>query len=297
MPEDLSIPRFARKPDGTASPINVDADGNLKLAANVSLAAGDIQIGAVELKDANTDQRAAISAAGAVSVDPVLSKGAGNADANTLRVITAANGPVNMALGAPADAEATGDGSIIAILKRVRTVIGSVLTALQGVLTVGGVIARPSANFARPADTNAYALGDLVANSTTAGSVAAMQFTVARVAAGTGMIRRVRLRKTGTSVTNASFRLHLYSAAPTASNGDNGAWLTNGNATYIGAFDVTCDRAFTDGAGGNGIPKDGSEINFVLASGQVIFGLLEARAAYTPANAEVFTVDLEVLQN
>lgn len=181
--------------------------------------------------------------------------------------------------------------------------IGGTPTVVQGTAgTSPWLIAPPSnilasASFTRPADTTAYASGDLVANSTTAGSVAAMQFTVARIAAGSGMIRRARIRKTGTSITNAQFRLHLYSAAPTASNGDNGAWLTDNAANYLGSFDVTLDKAFTDGAAGNGVPVSGSEINFALASGQKVYGLLEARGAYTPASGETFTVSLETLPN
>lgn len=159
---------------------------------------------------------------------------------------------------------------------------------------VGGLTIRPSTSFVRPADTTAYAVGDLVANSTTAGSVTPMTFAVGRDADSGGMIRRIRLRKTGTGITNALFRLHLYSASPTPSNGDNGAWLTNQAANYIGAVDVVVDRAFTDGAAGNGVPVSGAEINF---TSQTIYGLLEARGTYTPASGETFTVSLEVLQN
>lgn len=178
-------------------------------------------------------------------------------------------------------------------------VISAVMQATESFLGfVGGKTVRASANFTRPADTTAYASTDLVANSTTAGSVAAMSFTVARVAGGSGMIRRCRIRKSGTSVTNASFRLHLFNAAPaTITNGDNGAFSVSGVADYLGAFDVNVDRAFTDGAAGNGLPINGSEINFALTSGTAIYGLLEARGAYTPASGEVFTVSLEVLQN
>jgi hypothetical protein len=111
------------------------------------------------------------------------------------------------------------------------------------------------------------------------------------------MIRRVRLRKSGTSITNASFRLHLYSASPTVTNGDNGVWLSDQAANYLGGLDVTLDRAFSDGAAGNGLPISGSEINFDLAAGLVVYGLLEARASYSPASAEVFIASLEVLQN
>lgn len=165
---------------------------------------------------------------------------------------------------------------------------------------VGGHAATPSANFTRPADTTAYASGDLVANSVTAGSVTPLSWTAARVAAGSGCVRRARLKKSGTTVTNASFRLHLYAASPTLTNGDNGAWLST-QSTYMGAIDLdmsgTSGRVFSDAAEVVGVPVVGSEITFSLGSGQTIYGLLEARAAYTPANAEVFTCELEVFQN
>ena len=166
-------------------------------------------------------------------------------------------------------------------------------------LTVGGAVLNPTANFTRPSDTTAYASGDLVANSTTAGSVAAMSLTVTNTAAGSFMLRRIKLHKSGTSTTNASFRVHLYrgSATITCANGDNAAFSTDQAANYLGAFDVTIDRAFTDGAAGLGIPVVGNDINIKNASGSTIQALIEARAAYTPANAEVFTVTLDDLVN
>lgn len=179
--------------------------------------------------------------------------------------------------------------------------IGAALPAGENHIgEVGGHTAVPSANFTRPNDTTAYASGDLIANNTTAGSVTPMSFTAARVAAGSGMIRRARLKKSGTTVTNASFRLHLYSSSPTPANGDNGVWSTT-ESGYLGSIDLdmtgTTARVFTDAAKVVGTPAVGSEINFALAAGQTIYGLLEARAAYTPAAQEVFTVDLEILQN
>ena len=155
------------------------------------------------------------------------------------------------------------------------------------------VISTVVASFTRPADTTAYASGDLVANSTTAGSVVPMRFDLGVIANG-GMVRRVRIAKSNTSITSASFRLHLYAASPTPANGDNGAWSTDQAAFYMGSFDVTMDKAFTDGAVGNGVPAVGSEVNF---GRNTYYGLLEARAAYTPASAEVITVELEVIRN
>ena len=151
----------------------------------------------------------------------------------------------------------------------------------------------------RPADVTAYAVGDLVANSTTAGSVVALVFSTAINPDETvyGVIRRVRLRKSTNVVTNAAFRLHLYAAAPTPANGDNGAWSTNRAPLYLGHIDVTIDKAFTEPAAvGIGVVAAGAEIDFSLARGQVFWGLLEARGAYTPGNAEQFTAALEIDQ-
>lgn len=161
---------------------------------------------------------------------------------------------------------------------------------------VGFPLTNPSANFNRVADTNAYASGDLVAQSTTAGSCTPLSWTAARTAAGSFSVRRARLKKSGTSITNAAFRLHLYLSSPTIANGDNAAWSTT-HSGYLGAIDIVVDKAFTDGAAGNGMPNIGSDINVKLASGQTIYGLLEARGAYTPASGETFTTELELFQN
>jgi hypothetical protein len=92
--------------------------------------------------------------------------------------------------------------------------------------------------------------------------------------------------------------VHFFRAAPaTITNGDNGVFSVSGVADYIGAMDVTVDRAFTDGAAGFGVPVVGSEMSIKLASGSTIRALIEARGAYTPGNAEVFTVTLEDLQD
>lgn len=154
------------------------------------------------------------------------------------------------------------------------------------------IIRNTQANFSRPADTTAYASGDLVANSTTAGSVTPMSWIVGENNFPELFIRRVKVKKSGTSTTSASFRLHLYGSSPTVANGDNGA-LSSTESSYIGAFDVTVDRAFSDAAVGLGVPVVGSEISLRISSGRTIYGLLEARAAYTPSSGETFTVSLE----
>src|SRR3954454_3106231 len=155
-----------------------------------------------------------------------------------------------------------------------------------------------SDNFTRPNDTTAYASGDLVANSTTAGSVTPLTFPLT-FKSGTGqtVILRARLSKSNTTPTNATFRLHLYEASPTVANGDNGAWSTSGAAGYLGFIDIATLLAFTDGCANFGAAASGAEMRLRLTSGSTLFGYLEARAAYTPAAQEVFTVKLGCLDS
>jgi hypothetical protein len=153
------------------------------------------------------------------------------------------------------------------------------------------------APFTRPNDTTAYASGDLVANSVTAASVVPITLTVASAIDALFRIRRVRLKKSGVVITNASFRVHFYRNTPgVPAGGDNAAWST-AEAGYLGSIDVTVDKAFTDGAKGFASATIGAEIIAQPTSGAAtIFALLEARGAYTPAAQEIFTIEAEIEQ-
>jgi hypothetical protein len=155
---------------------------------------------------------------------------------------------------------------------------------------------NPSASFIRPANTTAYAAGSLVANSVTPASVVPMAFTLGNsFGAGQYRMTRFRLFKSGTNVTNATFRLHLYEALPVVANGDGGTWLTSMSAHWLGNIDVSSMLPFSDGAAGTGSPPSGSEHYIKMYQGKVLYGLLMALGAYTPASAEAFTCVLEEL--
>lgn len=310
------------------------ADG---ITATVS--GGDIEIGAVEIKDATSDVRTVVTPAGALSVDgsavtqPVSI--AGNQDVNlaqvagvatptgngtaagALRVVLPTDGIGVVGLNAGAqiigrvgiDQTTPGTTNAVAIITGQNGVAGN--SGLVSATTVRvsqatdvpvssiGFIANPTGNFTRPGDTTPYASGDLVANSTTAGSVVPVTLAVARVNNGSVMLRRLKLHKSTTTTTNAAFRVHLFRAVPgTVTNGDNGVFSVSGVADYLGGFDVTIDRAFTDGAAGFGMPIIGNDISVKVANGAMtIFALVEARAAYVPGNAEVITITLDDIQN
>jgi len=225
---------------------------------------------------------------------------------------------ITNALGAVADAAATtdtGSFSVLAFLKRgmqnwtsllsklpaslgIKTSAASLSTtsASDAIWPTTNINVNPTANFTRPADTIVYAAGDTVANSTTAGSVVPLTLTAARVAAGTFTVHRLKLHKSGTSVTNAAFRVHMFKASPTSASGDNAAISMTGVANYLGYVDIVIDQAFTDGAAGFSSLAM-SDTVVALSSGQSLYALLEARAAYTPISAEVFTLAAEITQD
>lgn len=150
-----------------------------------------------------------------------------------------------------------------------------------------------SPSFTRPADTTAYASTDLVANSVTAGSVTSLVFNIPY---GRGVkIHRAGITKSGATSTNASFRLHLYKDSPTPTNGDNSTWLTTVSG-YLGFIDVVLSgQTFSDESAGYGVFVNNSvfaPMFFRVDKDQLVYGLLEARAAYTPESEEVFTVSL-----
>lgn len=145
--------------------------------------------------------------------------------------------------------------------------------------------------FTRPADITAYADGDLVANSTTAGSVIPLAFVIPWKRSC--IVRGFTLQKSdGTNVANADFVLHLFRSSPIVANGDNGALSTN-VADKIGSIDGGLMVAYTDD--GYATTFGG---NFYVDAGpnRTIYGLLEADGAYTPVSAETFTATLIVEQ-
>jgi hypothetical protein len=159
----------------------------------------------------------------------------------------------------------------------------------------GSDTAPVSNSFTRPADTNAYVSGELVANSVTAGSVVPVPLNLRTGGPLSGVLRRLTLRKSSVVLTGAAFRVHLFSASPTVAAGDNSALSMTGAANYVGRADITMDQAFTDGAWGS-TDLTFTDQNFKTVAG-TLYALIEARGAYTPTSGETFTVRAEVLRD
>jgi len=161
----------------------------------------------------------------------------------------------------------------------------------------------------RPGDTNAYAIADAIANSTTAGSVVPLTWTATREAGGSGRVIGAEMAVNSATAFGA-IRLHLFNTTPFAAGGfqaDNAALAitytalkagsAGANPNYIGYIDFTTFVAQSASAVSIGT-CDLTELAFDCAPGsQTIFGLLEARAVFTPGNQETFNVVLFLNQD
>lgn len=153
-------------------------------------------------------------------------------------------------------------------------------------------ILNPKVSFTRPADTTAYAVGDLIANSVTAASVVVPTWPTTSQSGGF-YLGGIRLLKSGNVLTNASFRIHMFSVVPTiATAGDNSVFSANvsGMANWIGSFDGQMLAAGADGAAVNCTPTEGLVNPIQQGQAQPVFALLQAILAYTPASGEIFTI-------
>ena len=172
-----------------------------------------------------------------------------------------------------------------------------------------GVLVKPlGTSFARPANTTAYAAGDAIASTTVAGDVTPLQWTAAVEPGFVGYIVGAQLI-TDSATAFAAMRLHLFNTTPFAAGGfqaDNAALaltytaLTTGSAgtlpNYIGWIDFTSFVAQSASAVSIGT-CDQTELYFDCPStSRIIFGLLEDRVAFTPASAQNFSIDLNILQ-
>jgi hypothetical protein len=160
---------------------------------------------------------------------------------------------------------------------------------------------RESSSFTRPANTTAYAAGDLIANDATAGGGGVVVPRVSLYRAGTAIeIIGGLLKKSGASVTNTNMDVHIFSGGvPVPTAGDNEAFnatqvfASNGQDLYRGTltFVKTNARVMSDGYVCYGLPKISGQPSIMIGASPAelhIAWLLEALEAYTPASAETF---------
>lgn len=166
------------------------------------------------------------------------------------------------------------------------------------------MIITPSDSFTRPANTTAYAAGDLVANNTTAGNVVPLTFSVAALGKGNGIIRRLRLYKDDETTTAAIFDVHLFSQAPTVTNGDNGVFAVDTSRYFLGTIsvDMSSGAFATSGDLAKAVavsPEIQFDLRSVNEAERRLYAFIETGSggSYSPASGELFEVTLEIAGN
>lgn len=156
-----------------------------------------------------------------------------------------------------------------------------------------------SNEFTRPADTTAYAVGDVVANSTSA--AAPLEISGCGRANGTsGYITRATFIADQKSIV-PSIRVHVFNAAPT---------MSNDNAPHRGLYTDVSKRVGEFVLGPLSTPADTTNstlsramdmnlrVPFVCGGSTTsLFFVFEALTAFTPANAGKFTLQLAIDQD
>jgi hypothetical protein len=166
------------------------------------------------------------------------------------------------------------------------------------------------ASFTRPNDTNAYTSGDVINNSTSSPLV--LTFPRATIdAGGNSILQEVILTSSANQATKLDCELWLFDTTITPDN-DN-AVFTPTDAEMLTIVAVVAISASswkggdaTVGAGGNALvvlPNLSIPINTRKSGGAAgatagtndLYGVLVARAAYTPVAQEIFQATLKFL--
>lgn len=158
-----------------------------------------------------------------------------------------------------------------------------------------------SATFVRPANTDAYAAGDVVGPVTT--PVLQTLSAVVPQNGGSGRIKRVVLLTNLATVTNGTFLIFFFNAlwTPQADNAVETGIYTLGGASLQGyvsmpilitpaAASVAALSQIDDDFGGG---DDGLPLDFECAAGNTaLYALIIATAAYVPASSQPFRLSI-----
>lgn len=172
-------------------------------------------------------------------------------------------------------------------------------------INVLGQAHTDSASVTRPADTNTYAAGDVLCNSTSAPMT--MKFNAVTVGEGDGVnntaiINQAVIVSSANQTLKPDLELWLFDTDIALDN-DNAAFTPTDAEllTLVGVIDFPyLDWKVGDataGAGGNSVciaKNQGIPVK-TLSGSKKLYGALVARNAYIPVSGEVFTVRLGLL--
>ena len=161
-------------------------------------------------------------------------------------------------------------------------------------LTVDGKAYRSTATITRPSNTTAYTAGDVVGDT---GGSAIITLTSAGPSGGFVLIQSISLVFSDSTVPSGmgAFRVHMYSASPTAI-ADNAAFdLASGDrANYMGYIDLAAPQDLGSSLYTQ-VDYPGRLVKLAAASTS-LFVEIETRGAYTPVSASTVSLRVNTLE-
>lgn len=153
----------------------------------------------------------------------------------------------------------------------------------------------------RPDNTTAYAVGDVINESASAGTGWVFNRAV-RKAGGSGSIKRVYINDSAFVATNLSAELFLFDTVVGVDNDNATNTLTDAEMlTCVAVVPVSTSRpgTITAGAGGNALIESAAvDIPFVCAAtSTTLYGVLIAKNAYVPVAEEIFTIRVVIAKD
>ena len=147
------------------------------------------------------------------------------------------------------------------------------------------------ATFTRPSDTTPYAIGDAVSDDTTTATAAT--FTLPGMGTG-GIIQSVTLHKTDPDAVGADFDVYFFTTQPGGTTYEDNAATAITDAVFQTCVGFASLTAAADGrslALSDIYCKTNLNLPYECATGSSsLYFVIIARGAYTPGNAEVFTL-------
>jgi hypothetical protein len=188
------------------------------------------------------------------------------------------------------------ENSLLYEVIKVSTIDGESLSVSDdgGSLTVDGKAFRSVATITRPSNTTAYTAGDVVGDT---GGSAIISLTSVGPSGGFILVQSISLVFSDSTVPSGmgAFRIHMYSASPTAI-ADNAAFdLVSGDRdAYMGYIDLPApldlgSTIYTQ------TDYSGRLIKLAAAS-TTLFAEIETRGAYTPVSASTVSVRINTLE-
>jgi len=163
-----------------------------------------------------------------------------------------------------------------------------------GVVNPQGYFVTVSTDVTRPADTTAYAVNDALSDSTSAPTSGGFTFSNAARASGkSGIITDAIIASNNDPGTQLQGEIWIFNQAVTNIN-DNAAFAVSDGEikTCIGRIPFTLEDV-----GNNGFyHAQNLNIGFTCVGSANLRFLIRVKNAYTPANAEVLTVALKIVQ-